>query len=77
MTNAAGSTGISSEQRPTGKSQSKIMITGDDILIEYVARLVKVLSSQQSEILQSHQLSSMERFVTHYVWKQPDQVDLN
>jgi hypothetical protein len=43
--NAATSTQISSDLRGTSekKVNSKIMITGDDILIEYVARLVKVI----------------------------------
>jgi len=42
--NAAGSTQISSDLRNSEKKvNSKIMITGDDILIEYVARLVKVI----------------------------------
>jgi len=49
--NAAGSTGVSSEKQTSAKSQnsSKIMITGDDILIEYVARLVKALNLVQIE----------------------------
>ena len=53
------------------------MITGDDILIEYVARLVKALQLVQGEQVQPVQISSMDKFVTHYVWKQPDQIDLN
>lgn len=78
-TNAAGSTGLSSDKQTSQKSQnnSKIMITGDDILIEYVARLVKALQLVQGEQVQPVQISSMDKFVTHYVWKQPDQVDLN
>ncbi len=51
------------------------MITGDDILIEYVTRLVKTLQQSQSEVLLQPQMKSMESFVTHYVWKQPDQLD--
>ena len=53
------------------------MITGDDILIEYVARLVKVLSLVNVDQIQADQISSVDKFVTHYVWKQPDQLDLN
>lgn len=53
------------------------MITGDDILIEYVARLVKALSLVQGEQVQPVQIGAMDKFVTHYVWKQPDQIDLN
>lgn len=51
------------------------MITGDDILIEYVSRLVKTLSQVHCDVVQPPQLSCMEKFVTHYVWKQPDQAE--
>ena len=34
----------------TGK-QNKVMITGDDILIEYVSRLSKVLSGVQEDLV--------------------------
>jgi len=49
------------------------MITGDDILIEYVARLVKQLSLATGDIVKPGQLQQIEKFVVHYVWKQPDQ----
>jgi hypothetical protein len=48
------------------------MITGDDILIEYVQRLVKSLSQVQEDLLQFHQVERMEKFITHYVWHLPD-----
>ena len=46
------------------------MITGDDILIEYVSRLLKVLSSnrvRESE-LNPEKTKQMDKFITHYVW---------
>jgi len=50
MINAAASTQISSESRLSDKKgSSKVMITGDDILIEYVSRLVQGLQSLQME----------------------------
>ena len=51
------------------------MITGDDILIEYVARLVKQLSDTQADTISPNQLSKIEKFVIHYVWKQPDSAE--
>ena len=56
---AAGSTQASSELKSqTNKSlQSKIMITGDDILIEYVARLVKQLSQTSNDAIKPVQLT--------------------
>ena len=73
----AGSTQASSELKSqTNKSaQSKIMITGDDILIEYVARLVKQLSQTSVDMIKPVQLNQIEKFVIHYVWKQPDQME--
>ena len=51
------------------------MITGDDILIEYVARLVKQLSQTTADALRPTLLQQIEKFVVHYVWKQPDQLE--
>ena len=48
------------------------MITGDDILIEYVSRLVKSLNSSKEDLIGANQSERMEKFVTHYVWHQPD-----
>jgi len=45
------------------------MITGDDILIEYVARLVKALSLINADALLPPQVAQIDKFVTHYVWK--------
>ena len=49
------------------------MITGDDILIEYVSRLTKGLSKHHEDLLDSTQRQRMEKFITHYVWHMPDQ----
>ena len=51
------------------------MITGDDILIEYVARLVKQLSQTTVDAHRPTILQQIEKFVVHYVWKQPDQLE--
>jgi len=46
------------------------MITGDDILIEYVSRLMHMFSTNRvrEETLTSDQQSKIEKFITHYVW---------
>ena len=45
------------------------MITGDDILIEYVTRLMKMFSTNKirEEELSNEQQSKIEKFITHYV----------
>jgi hypothetical protein len=50
------------------------MITGDDILIEYVTRLMKALSSPEvkEEDLSHEQANKIEKFITHYVWYSGD-----
>lgn len=50
------------------------MITGDDILIEYVTRLVDALSFDkvsEGDLGQDHR-DKIEKFITHYVWYQQD-----
>ena len=49
------------------------MITGDDILIEYVSRLSKSLANIHEDYLDSTQRQRMEKFISHYVWHMPDQ----
>lgn len=48
------------------------MITGDDILIEYVSRLVKTLGHLDEDLMAGQQLERMDKFTTHYVWHMPD-----
>lgn len=50
------------------------MITGDDILIEYVTRLMKMFSMNKirEENLTSEQQNKIEKFITHYVWYAQD-----
>lgn len=46
------------------------MITGDDILIEYVSRLMSLFSSNKisEDTLAGDQYTKIEKFITHYVW---------
>jgi len=50
------------------------MITGDDILIEYVSRLMHMFSTNRvrEERLSADQSSKIEKFITHYVWYAQD-----
>ena len=48
------------------------MITGDDILIEYVSRLTKSLSTIHEDTMDGTQRQRMEKFISHYVWHMPD-----
>ena len=48
------------------------MITGDDILIEYVSRLVNFLRGIEEDFIQKALVERMEKFITHYVWHLPD-----
>ena len=53
---------------------SKIVITGDDILIEYVTRIVNVLRKIDEEFHDEDELSqdvrnSIKLFVEHHVWQ--------
>lgn len=50
-----------------------MLITGDDILIEYVERLMnqlKVMGDEQ--LLQEMWKRAIEKFITHYVWHSQD-----
>ena len=50
------------------------MITGDDILIEYVTRLMKLFSMGvvREELMSNDQQNKIEKFITHYVWYASD-----
>ena len=48
------------------------MITGDDILIEYVSRLAKTLTCLHEDAIDRKELGRMEKFISHYVWHMPD-----
>jgi 3-phosphoglycerate kinase len=53
-------------------SDGKVVITGDDVLIEYVQRLIKILKEipeiQDSEIIDQN----IEKFIVHFVWHKED-----
>jgi hypothetical protein len=44
------------------------LITGDDILIEYVERLMNEIKNVDDSGLKPNWKSQIEKFITHYVW---------
>ena len=57
------------------KKQDKILITGDDILIEYVERLMNALKQVSETSLKVSQCACIEKFISHYVWHSTDKRD--
>lgn len=51
-----------------------MLITGDDILIEYVDRLMNVIQKMTEADLKPSWKSAIEKFITHYVWHSQDAV---
>jgi hypothetical protein len=52
--------------------KEKVLITGDDILIEYVERLVKSLRILAPDQMIDPWRLSIEKFITHQVWQAKD-----
>ena len=70
-----GSVGRHSVEPSRKRREEKILITGDDVLIEYVDRLINTIKPlDESMLLKNHQTwrNSLERFITHYVWHTND-----
>jgi len=53
----------------------KVLITGDDILIEYVERLMNALKQVPVNKVSEEHYQSIEQFITHYVWHCKDRKD--
>ena len=67
-------TSASIEGTSAAKDQERVLITGDDILIEYVDRLMREIQNvNDSELKQSWKVA-IEKFITHYVWHSQDAV---
>ncbi len=49
-----------------------MLITGDDILIEYVERLMTSIRNATEEAIFDHWKIALEKFITHYVWHSQD-----
>lgn len=51
-----------------------MLITGDDILIEYVERLMNEIKNVDDAGLKPNWKTQIEKFITHYVWHSQDPV---
>lgn len=75
-------TSMQSTQNPSGQpgaagtsgTQERVLITGDDILIEYVERLMNEIKSVNDNDLKGTWKTQIEKFITHYVWHSQDPV---
>jgi hypothetical protein len=56
------------------KDQERVLITGDDILIEYVDRLMREIQNINDTDLKQTWKVQIEKFITHYVWHSQDPV---
>jgi hypothetical protein len=62
--------GAKTSMKPS--ESDKIIITGDDVLIEYVHRLITSLSIVSEEILNPDIKLAIDKFILHYVWHSKD-----
>ena len=58
----------------SGGTQERVLITGDDILIEYVERLMTEIKTVNDNDLKVSWKNQIEKFITHYVWHSQDPV---
>jgi len=56
----------------SASTESKVVITGDDVLIEYVKRLINCVKNLLESEIADAQRDSFEKFITHYVWSSRD-----
>lgn len=54
------------------QNSEKLMITGDDVLIEYVARLMIAIKSIREKLLRQSWKHCIDKFIRHYVWHTSD-----
>lgn len=53
--------------------EEKIIITSDDVLIEYLNRLTQVLKNSKENVLKTKWKKKMHCFISHSAWIYPDQ----
>jgi tubulin polyglutamylase TTLL5 len=54
------------------KKEPKVILTGDDVLMEYIERLIHTVRSIKEEYLRSSWKRGLEKFISHYVWHTSD-----
>jgi hypothetical protein len=60
------------EKEKEENSSDKLLITGDDILIEYVSRLMIAIKTIKETSLKVAWARAIEKFISHYVWHSSD-----
>jgi hypothetical protein len=55
--------------KPGGSKEEKLIITGDDILIEYIARLMHAIKALSSSSIKPQWRKNVEKFLSHYIWE--------
>lgn len=58
-----------------GNPREKVIITGDDVLIEYVNRLIGALAVLSESNLGTDIKLGIDKFINHYVWHSKDPVN--
>lgn len=61
-----------SKNKLTREDSQRVVITGDDILIEYISRLMHALKSIKTDKLKHRWTRGIEKFITHTVWHGSD-----
>lgn len=56
-------------KEPSNDEKSKIVVTGDDILIEYLSRVMHAIKSVGPEKVKNEWKAGLESFVHHFVWE--------
>ena len=81
LVNRTNSAKLKARQESTGSrkmlqtsetKKEKVFITGDDILIEYVGRLMVAVKSIREQALRPLWKHQIEKFIKHYVWHSSD-----
>lgn len=57
------------------QESSKVIITEDDVLIEYVSRLIEKWNTVKEKDIK--QKSMINKFIEHYVWNLPDSKEMS
>lgn len=57
-------------KKPAKSPSENVIITGDDVLIEYVKRLINCLKNVKS--ISKQEKENFEAFISHYVWSNHD-----
>ena len=56
----------------TGTREGKLVITGDDVLVEYLGKIIAILKTVREEALKPQWKRCLEKFVSHAIWKTLD-----